>query len=499
VGAIFQEDLSEADVIVGVKEVPIDQLIANKKYMFFSHTIKAQEYNMPLLDKLLELNITLFDYECIREHGQRLVAFGRYAGIAGAVDFLRGIGEFLLEKRFQTFFINIASTYMYLNLDDIKDAVIKVGKNIASKGLPMQFAPYVFAVTSRGRVAQGALEILELLPHEYVEPDQLDSIPKDNHKIFITVLTAKDLVQLKEGDEGAEFDKADYYENPSKYESKFCQYYNKISFLVNCMYWEPKFPRVIIEDELCAQKDMKFLGFTDISADFQGSIEVTREFSNIEAPFNLYSTMTRILKPKMSDYTDGDILYHCINHLPAEMPLEASNHFGEKLGPFLIDLVKFDHTKPFEEINDISEVLKDSIICHRGSLAPYFKYIAELRKINERQKKEEEEIKTLKSKSKGLKRSVSFSSLTFIGHLFDTKFFNFALDILEKSKANFRIINIKAGQKTEEKSQATIQIFSHDQELLNHALDQLYELSKKLEIKISKNYDNTMEGDEETS
>ena len=106
-GAEIQEDVSDASVIFGVKEVPIDNLMPNKTYFFFSHTIKAQEYNMPLLDKLMELNIRMVDFECIREpksdtniRPQRLVAFGRYAGIAGAFDFLRGIGEFLLQKQY---------------------------------------------------------------------------------------------------------------------------------------------------------------------------------------------------------------------------------------------------------------------------------------------------------------------------------------------------------------------------------------------------------------
>ena len=105
-GAVINEDVSEASVIFGVKEVPIPNLMANKTYFFFSHTIKAQDYNMDLLDKLKELKIRMIDFECIREPrvpgkmSQRLVAFGRYAGIAGAFDFLRGIGEFLLQKQY---------------------------------------------------------------------------------------------------------------------------------------------------------------------------------------------------------------------------------------------------------------------------------------------------------------------------------------------------------------------------------------------------------------
>lgn len=496
VGAIFQEDLSEAEVILGVKEVPIENLIADKTYMFFSHTIKAQDYNMPLLDKLLELNIRMIDYECIREDKQRLVAFGRFAGMAGTVDFLRGIGEFLLEKKYQSFFVNVASTYMYVDLADIKESLTKVGVNIGSKGLPPEFAPYVFGVTSKGRVAQGALEILELFPHEYVEPDQLDTIPKDdNTKIYITVLTQKDLVERKDGEVG-EFDKKHYYENPSKYRSKFHNYYDKISFLINCMYWEAKFPRVIIEDELCEQENMKLMGFTDISADFEGSIEITRRFSDIEEPFHLYSPKTRKLKMKISEYEEGDILYHWVDHLPAEMPIESSMHFGEKLLPFLKDLVRSDTKTPFEELNDIPDVIKQAILCCNGKLTPNYKYISQLRKYNELQKKEDEEIAQMKTKSKGLKRSISFTSLCLSGHIFDTHFFNDAIDLLEKAKANFRVLNIKMGQRTTEESTATLQIFTHDVWKLNSALDQLYELAENKPVEIIKNYDNKISGDD---
>ncbi len=116
---ISEEVPDEASVLLGVKEVPADKLIPNKTYLFFSHTIKAQSYNMPLLDRLLQLNIRMIDYECIREatnagrSADRLVAFGRFAGIAGAFDFLRGIGEFLLERKFQTPLVYIGSSYMY--------------------------------------------------------------------------------------------------------------------------------------------------------------------------------------------------------------------------------------------------------------------------------------------------------------------------------------------------------------------------------------------------
>jgi len=160
VGAQIEEDLSSCDVIFGVKEVPISALLANKTYFFFSHTIKAQEYNMPLLDAMLEKKIRMIDYECIREKGKkeadvppRLVAFGRYAGIAGAFDFFRGIGEFMLQKKLQTPFIFLGSTYMYEDYDMMKQALANTAKNISKSGTPKAFGPMVFAVTGTGRVA----------------------------------------------------------------------------------------------------------------------------------------------------------------------------------------------------------------------------------------------------------------------------------------------------------------------------------------------------------
>jgi alpha-aminoadipic semialdehyde synthase len=121
----------------------------------------------------------MVDFECIREdkaeNPQRLVAFGRYAGIAGAFDFLRGIGEFLLEKLYQTPFIFLGSSYMYEDYEAMKDALNKVHNNILRAGLPRNLNPIVFGVTGTGRVAQGIIEVLEQLPHVKVDPDDLEN------------------------------------------------------------------------------------------------------------------------------------------------------------------------------------------------------------------------------------------------------------------------------------------------------------------------------------
>lgn len=149
--------MTGCDAIFGVKEVPIENLIPGKTYFFFSHTIKAQEYNMPLLDAMLEKKIRMVDFECIRENKednpQRLVAFGRYAGIAGAFDFLRGVGEYLLQKKLQTPFIFLGSSYMYEDYEAMQEAMTRVSKNIGKVGTPKQYSPMVFAVTGTGKVS----------------------------------------------------------------------------------------------------------------------------------------------------------------------------------------------------------------------------------------------------------------------------------------------------------------------------------------------------------
>lgn len=183
-------------MLLGVKEVPIENLLANKTYFMFSHTLKAQAYNMPLLDKFNDLSIRMVDFECIRsvpspgKPAERLVAFGRYAGIAGAFDFLRGIGEYLLERKFQTPLVFLGSTYMYEDYEAMKEALNKVSKKISQAGLPKALTPLVIGVTGTGRCASGSLEVLTQLPHVIVPASNLreflaDPVNKENNKHIV--------------------------------------------------------------------------------------------------------------------------------------------------------------------------------------------------------------------------------------------------------------------------------------------------------------------------
>ena len=181
---------------------------------------------------------------------------------------------------------------------------------------------------------------------------------------------------VKPKEAGKPFDKKEYYSNPENFEGQFEQYLDCVTWLVEGIYWEPKYPRVLSKAMLKKAIEAgtnKLMGVTDISADECGSIEFTSRFTSIEAPFLLYDVVKDEFKEsigEMSTDNNNEILFHSVDHLPAEMPKEASNHFGSKLIPFVEQVVKSDFTKPFEEQNDLPPEIKGAVICAHGKLAP---------------------------------------------------------------------------------------------------------------------------------
>jgi alpha-aminoadipic semialdehyde synthase len=218
-GATLQEDISSAHVIIGVKEIPIEYLMPNKTYMYFSHTIKAQQANMPALDHILHNKIRLIDYEKICQNKQRLVAFGRFAGLAGMQDFLAGFGLFLLQKGIDTPFKNLALSYKYHSLKEIFEDLAMVKQDMLNSGLSQKkeswvgsqrgrnvLGPIIFGLTgSNGRVGQGALEILKGINIKEVQMEDLDSIFSDgneeewNSYVYVVSIEVKHMVDSIDG------------------------------------------------------------------------------------------------------------------------------------------------------------------------------------------------------------------------------------------------------------------------------------------------------------
>ncbi|GAM18563.1 hypothetical protein SAMD00019534_017380 [Acytostelium subglobosum LB1] len=392
-GAIIQEDIKECDVIIAVKEVPSEYLFPNKTYIYFSHTIKAQPYNMPMLDEINKKHIRLIDYERITdEKNRRLVRFGSFAGYAGMIDMLHALGDRLLAKGFSTPFLHVGYSYVYSKLENAMDAVRAIGEEISQVGLPDDLLPFTFAFTSDGAVAQGALTIFKLLPHKMVTPDEMVDLVKNKKGergiLYGTIITSEHMVEPI--DPTKKFDKNEYYSDPSKYKPSFYQKYAPyISIIINCMYWDAKFPRLITirqMEEMVETGNSRLLGVADISADINGSLEFLMKTTSIDQPLYIYDPKTQEIHDPSTDqkymYRDG-IMFLAVDNLPTEFPKEATQWFGDHLSKFMEAVVRSDPTKPYDEMNDLPLEIKRAVITAHGKLTPPFEYIKELRKKRE--------------------------------------------------------------------------------------------------------------------
>lgn len=258
-GAVISDDLSQADIILGVKR-PSDpeSLIEDKTYFFFSHVIKGQDSNMGLLQRVLDKNIQLVDYECIVEEqsgrSNRLVAFGRYAGLAGMIDTLYPLGRRLVtDYGIHTPFLKCPLASMQPDLESAQQTIRQIGEQISYEGLPTESKePLVFCVTGQGgRVFGGAMEILDLLPQERVLAEDLPELFQqsdfDRHKVYTVTPSPKDMYERH--NDGS-FELEHWRNNPGEYVSRFATDIAPYAHaLVNCIYWDARYARLLTREE----------------------------------------------------------------------------------------------------------------------------------------------------------------------------------------------------------------------------------------------------------
>lgn len=374
-GATIDEDLTACGTVLGVKEVPIEEMLGDKTYVYFSHTIKAQEYNMKALDALKQKNIRLLDYEVITNaSGERLVKFGRFAGLAGMVDILHGLGNRLLAKGFATPFVQTGLSYQYPSLGHAKASINAAGKQMQAAGIPRELGPMVVVFTGDGAVSRGAQEIFQELPHKFVTAAELPALVKsggDAGTFYGCVVDCPDYCQHTGG---RDFDFAHYLKHPSEYTSHFHQTISPhASVIVNAGYWDAKFPRMVTteqEKELAIAGKTRLLALSDISADPQGSVEWMSKCSTIDEPFWYYDPATETTH---SDVYGSGVLVNSVDNLPTEFPTEASEHFSEKLAPLLKNLA----TASVE--TDLLPELHRALMTSGGQMTPAYKYVDGLR------------------------------------------------------------------------------------------------------------------------
>lgn len=377
-GATVVENLSECPVIMGVKEIPVDFFEKDKTYIFFSHVIKGQPYNMPMLRKMMELGCNLIDYEKVAdEKGNRLIFFGKFAGLAGMINSLWSLGQRLKEQGYESNpFLRIKQSYQYDSLKEAKKEISEVGMKIARDGLPRELCPMTIGFTGYGNVSIGAQEIASLLPVIEISPEKLADLQKQEsiptNVIYKTVFQEKHISKPK--DPAHSFELQDYYQHPEKYENNFEQYIPHLTILMNCMYWDDRYPRIFTKEyasKLFKPGEPKIKVIGDVTCDPDGSIEFTHKGTEIEDPVFVYDPHTG--QPAMGFKGEG-ILVMAVDILPSELPRDSSQAFGDALVDFIEPIAKADFDAGFEEL-ELPSPIKGAMILYKGKLTPDFEYI----------------------------------------------------------------------------------------------------------------------------
>ena len=378
VGAVMVDKLTEPDLILGVKEMPIDFFEYRKTYIFFSHTIKGQPYNMPLLKRMMEKEVNLMDYEKVTdEQGRRLIFFGRFAGLAGMINTLWSAGQRYRKLGIETPFVSITQTHKYNSLEDAKAAIEKVAEKIKTEGLPKELVPFTVGITGYGNVSKGAQEILDILPVEEITPDELLELENrddlSNKKVYKVIFKEEHLAKHLDG---KEFVLQEYYDHPERFEGVFEKYIPHLSLLVNSMYWDDRYPRIVTKDyvkKLFEKGIPKLTVIGDITCDPDGSVEITHKGTEIEDPVFVYDPETG--KPAMG-FDGNGILVMAVDILPSELPRESSRAFSDALVKFVPDIAAADYDKDFKDL-EIPLPFKNAMILHRGKLTPDYEYLKE--------------------------------------------------------------------------------------------------------------------------
>jgi alanine dehydrogenase len=372
-GAAIVEDLRESEIILGVKEIPADCIELDKTYVFFSHVIKRQPRNMPMLRSIAERGCTLIDYECIAdEQGRRLVFFGRYAGLAGMIDTFWALGRRLDREGIDNPFASILKAHEYNTLDDAKRAIARVGEQIRQDGLPSAIQPFICGFAGYGHVSQGAQEIFDLLPVREIAPDDVPGAAPSARECYKVVYREEHLVERVDG---GKFELQDYYKHPERYRTRFFPQVHHLTVLANCIYWDARYPRLVTREQLrelfgnAEQPRLRVLG--DITCDIEGSIECNVRPTEPDDPVYVY-------EPKSGQTVngvagDGPVVL-AVDHRPCELPIDSSTHFGHSLSPMIPSLASAKLNGTLDE-SGLRPELKRATIVYKGKLTEPFRYL----------------------------------------------------------------------------------------------------------------------------
>jgi saccharopine dehydrogenase (NAD+, L-lysine forming) len=333
--------LDECSILFGIKEIPVEFLIDGKTYFIFSHTKKKQPHNQKLLREVMRKKITLLDYECLEhEDGQRIIGFGFFAGIVGAHNGMmvygNRTGKFALDRVHKhKNFRQLMHTYFGLHLPNLKAIV-----------------------TGSGRVAHGALEIMNLMQIREVEKEEFME-REFSYPVYVH-LKGSDLYTNKQT---GNYSRQDFHENPQNYQCNFINYAYAGDILMNGIYWDTNVPRLFSEKDISDPR-FRLQVIADITDDAGGSIPINLGDQSITDP--VYGVDRKTVK-KTAPYLPGSIDIMAVGNLPNELPRDASRYFGEQLLKYVLrDLLKGQST-----------AIRNATIVNRGKLTEEFSYLSD--------------------------------------------------------------------------------------------------------------------------
>lgn len=343
-GLEIVQDLSQCDIIIGIKEVPIDKLIEGKTYLFFSHTKKKQPYNQKLMQALIKKNIRMIDYEALTHaDGQRILGFGFYAGVVGAHNGLLTYG-----KKYDAYDLKAAHECYDL------EAVTELYQHI-------DIPPIKIVVTGSGKVASGIVDMMDRADIEYVEPE--DFLTQQFNYPVYTHLKGSTLYKRK--DDGS-YQRDDFHKNPKDYTCVFQPYLAVANILMNGIYWDKEIERLFEKSDI-QKSSFRMNVIADITCDVDGSVPINIGASSIAIP--VYGIDKHTLnKTQPYQNTDEVVDVMAVDNLPNELPRDASFHFGQHLKKFVL---------PALLSGEENDIIQRATICKDGKLTPSFEYLSD--------------------------------------------------------------------------------------------------------------------------
>lgn len=341
-GVNVVDNIADCDVLIGVKEVPIDQLIPNKTYLFFSHTIKKQPYNAKLLKAIMDKKITLIDYEVLKDsQGKRVIGFGRYAGIVGVFEGFRALG--LKYNWFQ-----LPSP---ISCHDRTEMESHIHSDLFKR-------PIKAVVTGYGRVGHGAEEMIKRFDLQLVSPEEFKTY-QGTKSIYTHLDTHQYYQRISDGG----FDKKEFYQSPELYKSVLMDWVKLSDIYFACHLWKSGNPFLITADDL-AEPNNQCKVIADISCDVNGPIASTIKASTIAEPFFGFCPID---KKECNWQAEQAVMVMSIDNLPCELPRDASEDFGNELMTHVIPAL-LDTNNP---------MIQGGMETNEGILTPAFEYLSD--------------------------------------------------------------------------------------------------------------------------